>query len=255
MPWNPEKYNQFKAVRYQPFFDLLAQISQTGLKTGVDIGCGTGEQTALLSEKFPETTFLGIDASAEMLAESRKYASDRLGFRQSTIEAFMDENSAWDLIFSNAALQWVDDHTILFSRMIAKLNPGGQFAVQMPVQNANLLNMLLIELAGEKPYADYLNRWKRESPMLSIDQYAELLFEAGLENIRISQVVYPIIARDEVELYDFIAGTALIPYLERLQESEKDLFIAEYKNRIRRSFKKFPAIYAFKRLLLYGQKK
>lgn len=255
MLWNPEKYNQFKTVRYQPFFDLLMQISESGLKKGIDIGCGTGEQTALLSKKFPEANFLGIDASAEMLAESRKYAGDRLRFRQSTIEAFKEEDSAWDLIFSNAALQWADDHPALFPPIIAKLNKGGQFAVQMPVQNENLLNMLLIELAGEKPYAGYLNHWNRTSPVLSIDQYAALLFEAGLDNIKISEVVYPIIARDEEELYDFIAGTALIPYLEKLRDREKDFFIAAYKSRIKKAFKKFPNIYAFKRLLLYGQKK
>ena len=70
MPWNPEVYNQFKNIRYQPFFDLMSLISEENLKKVVDIGCGTGEQTKILSEKFTNTHFLGIDTSKEMLEKS-----------------------------------------------------------------------------------------------------------------------------------------------------------------------------------------
>lgn len=256
MPWDPEKYNQFKNIRYQPFFDLAELISADGLENCVDIGCGTGEQTKILSEKFNSAHFLGIDASREMLAKTKEFESSNLHFKIVTVEDFIASNTDhhWDLIFSNAALQWSDNHKDLFTRLISLLSDKGQLAVQMPVQKENLLNKLLIDLVQEKPFVDYLKGWKRESPVLSIDEYAQIMFENGLHKIQIIQKVYPIIADGPEKLFDFIAGSALVPYLERMAVSEQELFVTEYKNRIRKAFKQFPAIYAFKRLLLYGRK-
>lgn len=256
MPWNPEKYNQFKSIRYQPFFDLLELISGNGLKNGVDIGCGTGEQTRILSEKFDAADFLGIDPSPEMLAKSKDLESRNLHFKNAAVEDFVVSNPSpnWDLIFSNAALQWSDNHEALFPQLISLLRDKGQFAVQMPVQKENLLNKLLLELVQEKPFTEFLHGWKRESPLLSIDQYAQIMFENGLDNIQIIQKVYPIVADNPENLFDFIAGSSLVPYMERMTIGQQELFAAEYKSRIQKDFKRFPAIYAFKRLLLYGSK-
>jgi trans-aconitate 2-methyltransferase len=256
MPWNPEKYNQFKNIRYQPFFDLVEFISGDNLENCVDIGCGTGEQTKILAEKFDKASFLGIDPSAEMLAISRGLESNTLHFRNSTVEDFIASNTdeRWDLIFSNAALQWSDNHESLFPRLISLLSTHGQFAVQMPVQKENLLNKILSDLAAEKPFTDFLHGWKRDSPVLGIDQYAQIMFDNGLHNIQIIQKVYPIISDGPEKLFDFISGSALIPYLEKMSGDEQEIFIAEYKKRIQKQFGRFPAIYAFKRLLLYGSK-
>lgn len=256
MPWDPEKYNQFKNIRYQPFFDLIELISPDELKNCVDIGCGTGEQTKLLSEKFQNANFLGIDPSPEMLAKSRGLETSNLSFRSSSVEDFIasDTKGNWDLVFSNAALQWSDKHDTLFPQLISLLSENGQLAVQMPVQKENLLNKILLELVQEKPYSDFLDGWKRESPLLSIDQYAQIMFDNGLQDIQIIQKVYPIIADSPENLFDFISGSSLIPYLERMSDNEQKLFITEFKSRIYKAFQRFPAIYAFKRLLLYGRK-
>jgi len=254
MAWNPEKYNQFKDIRYAPFFDLTAMISAEGLKNCVDLGCGTGEQTAVLCEKFGNAYFLGIDFSKEMLSGSERYARDGLRFENASIEAFLRDDSTWDLIFSNAALQWTDDHEELFPALISKLNSQGQLAVQMPVQGDNLLNKLLLELARERPYADYLKGYVRRSPVLSMDAYARMMFEGGLTNLQIVQKVYPIVADNAAMLFDFISGSALIPYMERMSAGQREVFAIEFKNRIELAFLRFPALYAFKRLLLYGRK-
>lgn len=256
MPWDPEKYNQFKNIRYQPFFDLIELIAEDGLVNCVDIGCGTGEQTKILSEKFAQANFLGIDSSPEMLAKSKALESRNLHFTISAVEDFIAPgiHKKWDLIFSNAALQWSDNHEALFTRLISLLSDRGQLAIQMPVQKENLLNELLSDLVQEKPFVDYLQGWKRESPVLSIDAYAQLFFENGLNNIQIIQKVYPIIADTPEKLFDFIAGSALVPYMERMSADEQMQFTAAYKLRIQQAFKRFPAIYAFKRLLLYGSK-
>jgi len=254
MPWNPEIYNQFKNIRYQPFFDLTENISSDGLQKAIDIGCGTGEQTHILSEKFTDTNFLGIDSSAEMLEKSSGFENERLHFKQKTIEELYDSDEKWDLIFSNAALQWSDNHKELFPKLLSLLNENGQFAVQMPVQSENILNQILFQLASEEPYKTQLQSWNRVSPVLSLDEYTKMMFDAGLKDLNISMKVYPIIADNPEKLFQFISGSALIPYLEILDEDNKKKFISEYKKRIDEKFEKFPAIYAFKRILMYGRK-
>lgn len=254
MPWNPEVYNQFKDIRYLPFFDLMNLISSDGLKKAIDIGCGTGEQTHILSEKFLDTEFLGIDSSAEMLAKSESFENKWLRFEQKTVEELYDSNDKWDLIFSNAALQWSDDHEKLFPKLLSLLSENGQFAVQMPLQAENILNQILFQLASEEPYATALQHWNRVSPVLSLDEYSVMMFQYGLKDLQVSIRVYPIIAEDAEKLFQFISGSALIPYLERLQGDTRQQFIEDYKQRIEKRFKQFPAIYAFKRILLYGKK-
>jgi len=254
MPWNPKIYNKFKNIRFQPFFDLAELIRPVEKMKAIDLGCGTGEQTAILSDKFKDAIFLGVDTSAEMLERSKTLESDRLHFHMASTETMISSGEKWDLIFSNAALHWSDHHETLFPAIIQQLNTGGQLAVQMPVQNENLLNRILFDLATEQPFQSFLKGWKQSSPVLSMDEYARILFEHGLSDIQIVQKVYPIIAEDHQTLYDFISGSALIPYLERLEGAEKQLFIATYQERIATHFPKLPAIYAFKRLLLYGMK-
>lgn len=254
MPWNPEIYNKFKNIRYQPFYDLAGFIQPVKGMKAIDLGCGTGEQTAILADKFKEANFLGVDSSAEMLEKSKSLEMDNLHFRNATTEETLKSGEKWDLIFSNAALQWSNDHEILFPELIKLVNPKGQFAVQMPVQPENKLNVILSDLVDEEPFKSYLKGYKRDSPVLSIDEYAQILFDGGLQELQILQKVYPIIANDHETLYNFISGSALIPYIERLKGEEKALFIKAYKERIAEHFPKLPAIYSFKRILLYGKK-
>lgn len=254
MPWNPEIYNRFKNIRYQPFYDLSDLISSENLQNCVDVGCGTGEQTAILAHKFEQAQFLGIDSSTEMLEKSKEFDLPNLRFEQQTIEEFANLDSKWDLIFSNAALQWSDNHNELFPKLISKLNKNGQFAVQMPCQKNNVLNVILSDLARENPFADFLNNFHRDSPLLSIDDYAKIMFDEGLKDLNISMKIYPIYGNDETDFYSFISGSALIPYMERLTSKQQELFTTEFKARIKAFYKTFPAIYSFKRILLYGRK-
>lgn len=163
MPWNPEIYNKFKNIRYQPFYDLIDFIKPTEAMKAIDLGCGTGEQTAILADKFPNANFLGVDSSDEMLEQSKSLETDNLHFKKATTEETIESGEKWDLIFSNAALQWSNDHEILFPKLIALVNLQGQFAVQMPVQPENKLNKILSELVDEEPFKSYLNGFKRFS--------------------------------------------------------------------------------------------
>lgn len=250
MPWNPDKYNEFKAARYHPYFDLVSHIKDKPGLTVLDMGCGTGELTKLLAGQLTGATVVGIDSSPQMLAQAP--ASHDLQFIQKSIEEQLNDDQKWDLIFANASLQWVDGHDALFCQIISKLNPGGQLAVQMPCQKENVLNNILLSLVQEEPYASALNNWQRVSPVLSMDEYAKLLFEKGGKDIIVYQKIYPVIAASQDDLFNFIAGSALVPYLERLPEPVKEQFITAFKRRIAYHFPKMPAIYPFKRLLIYS---
>ncbi|MTH16561.1 methyltransferase domain-containing protein [Flavobacterium sp. LC2016-01] len=254
MPWNPEIYNKFKDIRFKPFVDLMELIEPAASGNAIDLGCGTGEQSIFLAEKFKELNFLGVDSSAEMLLKSKAFETENLHFQQATIEGIANSDKKWDLVFSNAALQWSDHHEVLFPKLIDSLNSGGQFAVQMPVQKENTLNKLLYEVADEEPFKSYLKGWKRDSPVLSMDQYAQIMFDGNLENIQVMTKVYPIIAQDHDALYDFISGSALIPYMEFLEEDQQKFFTKTFKEKVAANFPKLPAIYAFKRIFLYGVK-
>ncbi len=254
MPWNPDLYNDFKDIRYKPFYDLLGFIQSNDPAKIVDLGCGTGEQTSVVAERFPNAAVVGVDSSPEMLQKSAAFARDNLSFRCQSIEELAASGEKWDIIFSNAALQWLDNHEQLFPRLLDLLQPGGQFVVQMPMQTDNILNSILLELAEELPFSDFLKGWTSRSPVRSIDTYTQWLFDGRLVNLRVEQRVYPIVATDHETLFQFIAGSALIPYMERLADEERSVFIEAYKKRIVKTFPKLPAIYAFKRLLLYGTK-
>lgn len=254
MPWNPDIYNQFKDIRFKPFFDLMSLISDKNLDNAIDVGCGTGEQTVILSKHFANTNFVGIDSSAEMLEKSSHLQTEHLKFEQQTIEDFAQGIQTYDLIFSNAALQWSDTHKELFQKIISKLNRNGQLAIQMPVQTENTLNQILLKMVQEPNYAQQLNGFVRHSPVLSIDDYTQLLFDNGLTDINISLKVYPIIASSATELFNFISGSALVPYFERLTDTERIAFKEDFVNRIHMHYNKFPAIYPFKRILMYGTK-
>ncbi|MCV9933326.1 methyltransferase domain-containing protein [Flavobacterium sp. LS1R47] len=251
MAWNPEKYNEFKTLRYKPFFDLVAHIVDNPNMKVIDLGCGTGELTNMLSEKLTNPSVKGIDSSKEMLEKAKEFTS--IQFDQKTIEEQINTGEKWDLVFANASIQWVDNHEALFPKIISLLNPEGQLAIQMPCQNENLLNQIVIELVQEEPYKSALNNWKRFSPVLTMDDYAQILFENGGTDIIIYQKVYPMIANSHDELYEFISGSTLVPYFERLEGAIKEQFVREFKNRIEKRFSKTPSLYAFKRILLYAR--
>jgi trans-aconitate 2-methyltransferase len=248
MPWNPDVYNQFKENRYEPFYDLISHLKPHTAKNIIDLGCGTGELTAILAGRFPGSKTLGIDSSAEMLAKAP--LTDTISFIQRSVEEQLMLDDKWDIIVANASLQWVEDHHSLFPAIMSKLGPGGQLAIQMPSQKENILNQLLYELVHEAPFYEVLKNDIRHSPVLSLDEYTTLLYGNGAKEVLVYQKVYPILAQSADTLYEFISGSALVPYMEKLQEPLRSLLVKEFKKRIEAKFPSAPMVYAFKRILL-----
>ena len=144
--WNPGQYLKFAGHRLRPAVDLLARIDIESPGAVFDLGCGPGNVTALLAERWPEADITGVDGSADMLA---RVGADHPGI--SWIEADIgawEPAQAADVLYSNAALHWLDDHGALFPRLMGHLNPGGVLAVQMPGNHAQPSHTSIREAAG-----------------------------------------------------------------------------------------------------------
>ena len=254
MPWNPDIYNKFKAERNAPLHDLLALIEIKANMQIVDLGCGTGELTSILADHFHGSEVLGIDSSAEMLAKSAPFSKGRLSFKLQDIESFIEIGNQYDLIFSNAAIQWIDHHESLIKGIIPLVKENGQLAIQLPSNHDHFTHSSIRALAAESPYKEGMNGWSRPTYVLSIEEYARLLYENGMKNINVFEKVYPHVLKDADELADWTSGTTMIPYLEKLPDELKDEFTNEYRRRLREKFNSKPVFYPFNRILMYGTK-
>lgn len=246
MPWDPDRYNKFQNERSAPFADLLSLVKvREGLRV-VDLGCGTGELTARLADALPGSDVLGIDSSPEMLQRAEAHARPGLRFRQVSIEALEGE---WDLVFSHATVQWVDDHDSLVPRLLGMVAPGGQLAVQMPSNHGHATHRLIEQIAGEEPFREALDGWTRKSPVLGIDRYADLLYANGAREITVFEKVYPHVLEGPDALADWTSGTTLVPYFERLPEDLRERFMEVYRGRLRALYPAGPVFYGFRRTL------
>ena len=133
MAWDPAQYEKFKKERARPFFDLLAQLDDISPRTVVDLGCGTGELTAELAKKWPESTVVGVENSPEMLEKSKTYAHERLRFELNEMAQWSPKTPV-DLIFSNAAFHWLKPHEEQIQRIARFVARGGTLAFQAPNQ-------------------------------------------------------------------------------------------------------------------------
>jgi len=250
MPWNPDKYHQFQTQRSAPFVDLLKLVDvRSGLKV-IDLGCGTGELTRRLADALPESDVLGLDSSPQMLEHAQEHARPGLRFdlgNQAELE------TKWDLIFSNAALQWSENHEKLIPHLFSCLTPGGQIAVQVPSNHNSTAHLTIIEVAGREPFVGALGGWTRQSPVLPIEAYADLLFREEAGNILVLEKVYPHVLENADAIVDWISGTALVPYFERLGD-KKDEFINAIRQELIAAMPGEPVFYPFRRTFFSARK-
>jgi trans-aconitate 2-methyltransferase len=250
MPWNPDQYHKFQLERAAPFDDLLKLVDVRPCMKVVDLGCGTGELTRRLADSLPKSEVLGLDNSPQMLAKADSVKRAGLTFElgdQATL------SGSWNLIFSNAALQWSENHRQLISHLYGRLAPGGQITVQVPSNHTHITHRLIIETAQEEPFQSALNGFFRIAPVLSINEYAQLFFDLGAENIIVFEKVYAHVLENSNAIVEWVSGTALVPYFERLG-AEKVAFLDIIHKKFRAAMPGNPVFYPFKRTLFSARK-
>jgi len=258
MPWNPKQYHKFQAERSAPFFDLLSLVEVRPNLRVVDLGCGTGELTRQLADSLPNSNVTGLDSSAQMLEKAAMYADADPSTSLRTSLRFEQGDQAqltgeWDLIFSNAALQWSENHAELIPYLYRRLRPGGQITVQVPSNHNHISHQLYRETASEEPFKSILNGFQRYAPVLAIDEYARLFFEGNAENIIVFEKVYAHVLEDADAVVEWISGTALVPYFERLGE-HKEEFLTVLRQKMRAALPESPVFYPFRRTLFSAGK-
>ena len=252
--WNPTQYDKFRREREQPFFDLLALIKPAPDMRIVDLGCGTGKLTALLHERLHARETVGVDRSARMLEAAGTGAPAGLRFEVGTIEAF-DARRGYDLIFSNAAFHWVEDHDALIPRLAAALEPGGQLAFQVPAMHDAASHTVAEELTAVEPFRTALDGWRRPQPVLSPGAYALLLHRAGFVAQHVRLVVYPHLLESREEVVEWMKGTLLTEYERHLAPRLFDRFVDEYRaSLLAKLDARRPFFFPFNRILCWARK-
>ena len=262
--WDPRQYDKFQREREQPFYDLLGLVRPAAHMRVVDLGCGTGKLTRVAHERLQALDTIGIDRSGSMLgAIGGGPLPSGLRFQIGTIEGFIAQppepqaRVGYDLILSNAAFHWVENHEALLHGLAAALAPSGQLAFQVPAQHDEPSHRIADELTEVEPFRTAFRGWRRPQPVLTPDAYARLLYRCGFEEPNVRLIVYPHVLPTRDQVVEWMKGTLLTEY-ERHLPADSELFtrfVDEYRRRlIGQLDASQPFFFPFKRILCWGQR-
>lgn len=229
--WDPDVYERYKAYRDRPALDLLLQIP-SGFEPEVtwDLGCGTGEQAALLARRHPLAKTFGLDSSPQMLEAARR-RRERVTWVQGDIESFAPDQPV-DLIYTNAALQWTANHEALFPRLAGYLSPEGVFACQMPTAFHEPWHVILRDLAETPEWKPLLGNVRGTTPVAPAAAYFDWLSPVCSE-IDIWSTTYLHVLEGDDPVVDWMRGTGLRPYLDALPDpAAQAAFLDTYRQRV-----------------------
>lgn len=254
MPWNPEQYLAFGDLRLRPALELMARIPTREPQRIADLGCGPGHITALLAERWPAAEVTGIDQSRPMLDRA---AADfpALSWVEADLAAWRPAEPQ-DLIFSNAALHWLDDHPRLFRDLVAHLAPGGTLAVQMPNNFAAPSHRCAYAAAAAGPWSERLAPLLRPEPLLAPQDYYALLAPL-CGQLEIWQTEYLQVIDGENPVADWTRTSLLVPLLEALPLAWQAEFEAEYRARVAAAYPKTDdgrTLFPFRRLFMIARR-
>jgi trans-aconitate 2-methyltransferase len=223
--WSAKQYSTFEAERTRPVRDLVAAIDVADVRNAVDLGCGPGNSTEVLAERFGDATVTGLDSSDDMIAAAKKRLPD-IPFKLADIGTW-NPPEKYGVILANAALQWLPDHDTLYPRLVKNLVPGGQLAVQTPDNLDEPAHRLARETAAQGPWAAKVAGVKHPDRH-GAAWYYELL-QPHCRHVDVWRTTYyhPL-AGGASAVVEWFKGSALRPYLAPLDEGERVAFLAEY---------------------------
>lgn len=252
--WNPELYRCFEDERTRPARELLARVPLAEVRLAYDLGCGPGNSTELLVQRYPNARIIGTDTSEEMLKSARERLPS-CTFEASDIASW-SPSAAPDLIFANASLQWVGDHETLIGRLFAHLAPGGLLAVQMPDNRQEPTHRSMRDVASLEPWSRFIDDAASvRTRILPLEDYYDLLASVAAE-VDVWRTSYQHPMDSASSIVAWLRGTGLKPFLEPLPPEERASFLEAYERRIEAAYPRrsdgkrllaFPRIFAVAR--------
>ncbi len=254
--WDPAQYRKFSDYRLRPALELLDRVPLDAPKTVYDLGCGTGDVTRIIAERWPAAKIVGLDSSDDML-EKAKAGGGRVDWIKADVSEWKPD-TAPDLIFSNATLHWVKDHRTLFPKLLGFLSPGGCLAVQVPLSfdaPSHRLMREMLEDGGEggRPLGTpelrktISRRWVEDA-----NDYYDLLADRA-RNLDIWETEYLQVLEGENPVLEWVKATGLRPVLNGLKGAERERFLEIYRRRLREAYPRRAdgkTLYPFPRLFI-----
>ena len=255
MKWDPEQYLRFADQRGRPFQDLLARVGAASPSYVVDLGCGPGNLTRGLADRWPGADIEGVDSSAEMIAQAQaEHATERVVFSLGDVRDWLPPRPV-DVLTCNATLQWVPGHLELLERLVAFVVPGGWFAFQVP---GNFGEPSHTELAAVRTSA----RWSAVLADQDLPQpveedpvsYVRRLGELGAR-VDAWETTYLQVLAGQDAVLEWMKGTGLRPVLSVLDSNDREEFLADYAARLRVAYPResFGTVLPYRRIFVVAQ--
>jgi len=253
--WDPAVYGRYAKERARPFVDLLARVDVTDPASVVDLGCGSGELTTSLADRWPSAQVLGVDSSISMLAEAAPRSG--LAFELGDVTRWRPAGPV-EVIVTNATLQWVPSHLDLLPIWVSHLAPGGVLAMQVPANFEAPSHRLMREIAAEPAYAERLAGVLRGGESVAEPAtYAAVLADAGCR-VDVWETTYLHVLSGEDAVLAWVRGTGLRPVLDALADDPvlRDAFVADYAERLRSAYPRcsWGTLFAFRRLFAVAER-
>ncbi|MCL2512716.1 MAG: methyltransferase domain-containing protein [Oscillospiraceae bacterium] len=254
--WNPNIYLSFEKERTQPSIDLAMRIGMDSPKRIIDIGCGSGSSTAVLKSRWPAAEIVGLDNSKSML-ERAKEKTPGIEWVCGDASGDLSHLGAFDIVFSNAAIQWMPNHPLLLKNLYSILTDGGIFAVQVPYTADRPIYKELQKLISVPKWKNRFAAVSTVSSFHAADYYYDIL--SGLpSNVELWVTEYFHIMPDHKSVIKWYSGTGLRPYLDCFSDgSEKEEFLNEYESNLKKSYPPQPngkILFPFKRIFFTARK-
>ena len=252
--WNPAQYLRFGNERLQPAIDLIGRIPLESPGVIYDLGCGTGSGTVLLKERWPLADVTGVDASNTMLERTQTLESP-VSWQQADLNTW-EPGTPPDLLFSNAALHWLDHHEVLFPKLVSMLAPGGILAVQLPANFSAPSHTSIAETVQSGVWRDRLEPHLRENPVLEGGAYYDLLSPLSAKLDMWETTYYHVLTGPD-PVVEWTTGSILTPLLPLLDEAERESFLQGYGSKVARAYPRRDdgkTVLPFRRLFMIASK-
>ncbi|HJU27793.1 MAG TPA: methyltransferase domain-containing protein, partial [Candidatus Binataceae bacterium] len=261
--WEPELYNRFRRYRAEPVDMMIARLALGREERIVDLGCGSGENTIELARRAESAVVEGTDSSPAMIERAcalRAELGPGLARRVSFALGDMRDVSAegkYDVVFSNAALQWVSDQSHVLAACYRALKPYGRLAAQVPANQHETAQSTIHAMAAEEPWREWLAavRTPSDNNVREPAQYAAMLAEIGFAEIDCHYHEFHHAMNSAADVVEFSRATVLRPFLERLPADRRDAFIAALTVRLEKAYgARGPLTFNFRRLFIWGRR-